>query len=68
MDIVGREADGVVRLPRKPRIEFSRAVYHVMSRGDHGESIFRDDQDRIRLLETLGEACEKTGWRCMPSC
>jgi putative transposase len=25
--------------------------------------IFRDDRDRIRLLETLGEACEKTGWR-----
>jgi len=50
-------------MPRKPRIEFPGAVYHVMSRGDHGEAIFRDDQDRIRLLETLGEACEKTGWR-----
>ncbi len=39
-------------MPRKPRIEFPGAVYHVMSRGDHGEAIFRDDQDRIRLLET----------------
>jgi len=35
----------------------------VMSRGDHGEAIFRDDQDRVRLLETLEETCEKTGWR-----
>ena len=25
--------------------------------------IFRDDRDRRRLLGTLGEACEKTGWR-----
>jgi REP element-mobilizing transposase RayT len=34
-----------------------------MSRGDHGEVIFRDDQDRIRFLETFEEVCEKTGWR-----
>ena len=50
-------------MPRKPRIEFAGAVYHVMSRGNRGEAIFRDDRDRIRFLETLGEACEKTGWR-----
>ena len=50
-------------MPRKPRIEFPGAVYHVMSRGDHGELIFRDEPDRIRFLETFEEACEKTGWR-----
>jgi len=27
------------------------------------EAIFEDDEDRERLLETLTEACEKTGWQ-----
>ena len=34
-----------------------------MARGDHGQEIFADDADRRRWLETLGEACAKTGWR-----
>ncbi len=50
-------------MPRKVRIEFPGAIYHVMSRGDHQEAIYRDDKDRTRFLETLGEACEQTGWR-----
>ena len=33
-------------MARRPRIEFSGASYHVMSRGDHGEAIFDDDEDR----------------------
>ena len=50
-------------MPRKVRIEFPGAVYHVMRRGDHQEEIYRDDHDRIRFLDTLGEACGQTGWR-----
>src|SRR5208282_2971201 len=34
-----------------------------MARGNQGHSVFVDDKDRLRFLETLGEACEKTGWR-----
>ena len=34
-----------------------------MARGNQGQPIFRDDQDRGRFLETLGETCEKTGWQ-----
>ena len=34
-----------------------------MARGNQGGRIFKDDQDRRCFLETLGEACEKTGWR-----
>ncbi len=33
-----------------------------MSRGDRREPIFKDDIDRRRLVETLTEACLKTGW------
>jgi hypothetical protein len=34
-----------------------------MARGNHGQSIFKDDKDRHRFIETLAEACEKTGWK-----
>jgi putative transposase len=50
-------------MPRSPRIEYAGAVYHVMCRGDHREAIFRGDEDRRLFLETLGQACERTGWR-----
>jgi len=33
-----------------------------MARGNQGRAIFADDLDRKRWLETLAEACEKTGW------
>ena len=50
-------------MARPLRIEYAGAVYHVMARGNRAQAIFRDDQDRLGFLETLGEACEKTGWR-----
>ena len=34
-----------------------------MNRGDRRELIFMDDADRQRFVETLGEACAKTGWQ-----
>ena len=34
-----------------------------MGRGNQGRAIYADDRDRKRWLETLGEACEQTGWR-----
>jgi len=42
-------------MSRKLRIEYPGAMYHVMNRGDQREDIFRDDQDRQKLLSTLGE-------------
>lgn len=50
-------------MARKVRVEFPGAVYHVMCRGDRRESIFEDDVDRGRFLATLGQACQRTGWR-----
>jgi REP element-mobilizing transposase RayT len=45
------------------RIQFPGALYHFMARGNHGQPTFMDDRDRLRWLQTLGEACGKTGWR-----
>ncbi len=50
-------------MPRKPRIEFAGAVYHVMSRGNRQDAIFLDDRDCETFLDTLAEACGRTGWR-----
>src|ERR1700731_2336930 len=49
-------------MARQVRIQFQGAVYHVMARGDRKESIIGGDKDRRMFIETLGEACEKTGW------
>jgi REP element-mobilizing transposase RayT len=40
----------------------------VVNRGDRREPIFRDDTDRNRFLETLGEACAKTDWQVHALC
>jgi len=55
-------------MPRKLRLEYEGAIYHVMNRGDRKEEIFLDDPDRERFLETLGEACAKTGWQVHACC
>jgi len=49
-------------MARKPRIEFAGVVYHVISRGDRGEAIYQDDEDRRLFLQFLGEVCDRTGW------
>ena len=55
-------------MARKLRVEYPGAIYHVLNRGDRREEIFRDDQDRQRFLETLGETCAKTGWQVHALC
>jgi putative transposase len=55
-------------MPRKLRIQYPGAVYHVMNRGDRRENIFADDKDREKFLETLGQTCEKTGWQVHGYC
>lgn len=50
-------------MARSLRVEFAGAVYHVMCRGNDGQSIFRTDRDRLVFLQTLEESCTQTGWR-----
>jgi len=41
------------------RIEFEGALYHVMSRGNEGNDIFLDDNDRQVYFNALGEMGER---------
>ena len=50
-------------MPRQIRIEFPGALYHVMARGDRREAIVRDEEDRRTFVRTLGEGCERAGFR-----
>ena len=42
-------------MARWARVVFGGATYHVIFRGNARERIFRDDRDRVRLLESLAE-------------
>ncbi len=55
-------------MARKLRVQYPGAIYHVMNRGDHREAIFRSTKDRELFLQTLGQACEKTGWQVHAWC
>lgn len=43
-------------MARKPRALFEGGIYHVTSRGNERQAIFRDDRDRNRFLERLADS------------
>ena len=47
-------------MARLQRVQYLGAICHVMNRGDRLEAIIKVDRDRIRLVETLAEACGET--------
>ena len=55
-------------MSRPLRIELAGGLYHVTSRGDRREPIYRDDQDRLDWLAVLGEVCSRFNWRCHAYC
>ncbi|MEY2409521.1 MAG: REP-associated tyrosine transposase [Verrucomicrobiota bacterium] len=55
-------------MPRRLRLEYEGAIYHLMNRGDRREPIYLDDTDRQQFIHTLGQACEKTGWQVHAFC
>jgi len=46
-------------MPRKLRLKYAGAIYHVMNRGDRREDIFLDDEDRCRFVHTFGEVAAR---------
>ncbi|MCR4404247.1 MAG: transposase [Candidatus Acetothermia bacterium] len=55
-------------MARPLRIEFPGAVYHVTSRGNALEEIYRDDADREAFLDVLAQAVERFHWLCHAYC
>ena len=50
------------------RIEFADAVYHVTSRGDRREAIYRDDEDRQRHLAVIAHAMDRFDAQVLAYC
>jgi REP element-mobilizing transposase RayT len=46
-------------MTRPLRVEFSGALYHVTSRGDHSEAMYLDDKDRLAWLAILARVCKR---------
>lgn len=55
-------------MPRKPRIHFPSAVYHVILRGNGKQDIFFDEGDRFRFHLLLQEATERYHCRVHAFC
>jgi len=52
-------------MPRRLRIEYEGAIYHVMARGNGRQKIVRDDVDRRRLLAGLEHTVTRCGWELL---
>ena len=55
-------------MARPLRIEYPGALYHVTSRGNAGNRIFRSDKDREYFLDLLGFIIERFHWLCHAWC
>jgi REP element-mobilizing transposase RayT len=50
-------------MPRQARLDIPGLVYHVIARGVERREIFRDERDRTRFVESLGELVVGSGAR-----
>ena len=48
-------------MARQLRIEFPGALYHVMSRGNERNLLFKNDSDRVLFVDTLKDSAEGAG-------
>lgn len=55
-------------MARPLRIEYEGAVYHVTSRGNAGQDIFLDNEDRGLFVEILEQAVDRFNWQCHAYC
>ena len=55
-------------MPRKLRLEYLGAIYHVMSRANGKGNIFETDVDRQDFVKTLAETCAKAGFQVHAYC
>ncbi len=55
-------------MARPLRLEYEGALYHVTARGNARQPIYRDEVDRKRFLQLLGEEIDQQRWRCFAYC
>ncbi len=50
-------------MPRKQRIEYPGAMYHVISRGNYRKDLFSEKKTGEAFEKTIFEAAERCGWK-----
>jgi len=55
-------------MARQLRIEYAGALYHITSRGNAQEDVYRNDEDRNKFLGLLNIACHRFNWYCHAYC
>lgn len=50
-------------MPRKPRIEYAGAIYHILNRGNYRHDIFNVVGSADAFERVLFDACPRFGWR-----
>jgi len=55
-------------MPRKPRIHFPGALYHVILRGNAGQPLFLDDRGREHFYDLIQQGVERFGYRIHAFC
>ena len=55
-------------MARPLRLEFAGALYHVTSRGDRREDIYREADDRQAWLSVLETVCGRFNWSVHAYC
>lgn len=55
-------------MARPLRIEYPGAVYHLTSRGNAFNDIYRDEIDRANFLDILNEIAKRYNWLCHAYC
>ena len=54
-------------MPRKLRLEYPGAIYHVINRGNYRGWIFKEEGAKRAFEKCLFEACEKSGRDAAPA-
>lgn len=50
-------------MPRKPRIEYAGAVYHLLNRGNYRQDLFAVSGSAEAFERALFDGCSRFGWR-----
>ncbi|HEY3424780.1 MAG TPA: transposase [Negativicutes bacterium] len=55
-------------MSRKPRAKSSSGIYHIILHGINRQSIFEDDEDRLKIIEVLAKYKEISQYRIFAYC
>jgi len=59
---------GVERVPRKQRIYYDGALYHVIARGNNGEYILKEEEEKKKYIETIKKYKERYKFKLYAYC